>query len=147
VRVESAHKRSSNTLAHSRWHVSRSFRCRAVGTAGNGRESISTFQTAKRETLRGQNFRLFDSGRPPGVVGIDVEHSSFPSNLSSIRLTSISISFRLDSSFALTTALYSSLSGWTLRCFISFHLRSPKHVAKGNAPSFWSTTRTLCQSP
>jgi hypothetical protein len=34
VRVESAHKRSFNTLASSRWHIKRSFRYSSAATAG-----------------------------------------------------------------------------------------------------------------
>jgi hypothetical protein len=34
VGIESARQRNSNDLQRSRWHVSRSFRCSAVGTAG-----------------------------------------------------------------------------------------------------------------
>lgn len=34
VRVESAHRGNSNTLASSRWHIKLSFRYRPVGTAG-----------------------------------------------------------------------------------------------------------------
>src|SRR5882762_379430 len=34
VRVESAHKRRSNTLASSRWHIKQSFRYSSAGTAG-----------------------------------------------------------------------------------------------------------------
>jgi len=39
--IESARQRNSNDLERSRWHVSRSFRCSAVGTAGKRQVGVA----------------------------------------------------------------------------------------------------------